>query len=198
MGKAVGSDTRAVTERSVEIPWLLERVNGVSYERGLDIGSADAQYQVPRVVGVDIRRAPKVDVIADADCLCFSNWSFALALCISTIEHIGERSVGYGTTYEEKKRERVMDEIYRVLAPGGRCLITAPFGKYGPFGFGINFDAASWDHLIARCPWERRDETYYALRGAAYVPARRCELADVRYCKSPSRAGAVVCTELVK
>ena len=93
----------------------------------LDLGSATGGntlhllsmgYRVTSVeyseIGITIQRKKGLPVIrADARCLPFKDESFDLVICLDVLEHIVEDY-------------RVADEIYRVLAPDGRFLISVP------------------------------------------------------------------------
>jgi SAM-dependent methyltransferase len=70
--------------------------------------------RVPGYINLDIARVPGVDVQADAHHLPFASEVFARVECDAVLEHV----VSPG---------RVMDEIRRVLAPGGFAHLVTPF-----------------------------------------------------------------------
>ncbi len=124
-------------ERVVEVPWLLTKLG--KPKRILDIGSAFAAYLEDLVAtgaeeaialdtrkmkvpfGVQTRRGSVTEMPEE--------WTnhFDLVTCISTIDHIGLKV--YGNEVEENLLERSVKEILRVVSPGGRLLLTVPFGK---------------------------------------------------------------------
>jgi hypothetical protein len=75
---------------------------------------------------------------------------FEEVVCISTLEHIGLDNSIYG--FREADADTVtggpdsyliaIEEMLRVLAPGGQLLMTFPFGQYGNYGFFQQFDAS--------------------------------------------------------
>ncbi len=94
----------------------------------LDLGCGDgtfahALFETPLAVGIDpdgemVRWATKHGayrslIIASGDYLPFRSEAFASVLCNSTLEHI-------------PKRRAVLQEMSRVLAPQGTCIITVP------------------------------------------------------------------------
>lgn len=69
---------------------------------------------VPGYVNLDLFAVPGVDVAADAHQLPFRDGLFQRVECDAVLEHV-------------RCPERVMDEIRRVLAPGGYAHLVTPF-----------------------------------------------------------------------
>jgi SAM-dependent methyltransferase len=84
--------------------------------RTLDVGASIGSYAAlfPNRTGIDIERAPGVDVIGDAHRLAFRDASFDLVLATEVLEHLQEP-------------QRAADEMFRVLRPGGTLLLTTRF-----------------------------------------------------------------------
>ena len=84
--------------------------------RTLDIGAQNGPYAAlfPRRVGLDIRRGAGVRIIGDAQALGIADASFPVVLCTEVLEHLPEP-------------QRAIDEMYRVLEPGGTLLLTTRF-----------------------------------------------------------------------
>jgi SAM-dependent methyltransferase len=126
-------------ERSVEVPWALQRVG--SARRVLDVGCSTSDYLAElaraepiegrRVYGLDpdaprpIRNvgALKGTIVAPP----FPTACFDLILCISTVEHVGLPI--YGQHEFPHGDILAMRHMRRLLAPGGRLLLTVPFGR---------------------------------------------------------------------
>ena len=82
----------------------------------LDIGAQTGPYAAcfPRRVALDLRARPGIGLVADARALALADASFDVVLCTEVLEHIPEP-------------QRAIDEMYRVLRPGGTLLLTTRF-----------------------------------------------------------------------
>lgn len=68
-------------------------------------------------VGCDMREGPGVDRLEDISQLTLPDDSVPTIVCVETLEHVFEV-------------RRAVDELLRVLAPGGMIVITTPFNFY--------------------------------------------------------------------
>ena len=167
----------------VEIPWVLSRWAGE--RRVLDLGYAFATgyylsgvtgLGIPELHGVDWSAAPVPGMLrtrGDLRALPYRNGAFDLVLCISTIEHVGldNTRYGIGTSAGGSGDATVLGEIQRVLAPGGRLLITVPFGKAMDESWFVQYDRARWEGLIGSSSfWEVEREIFH-LTEAGWVRA---------------------------
>jgi SAM-dependent methyltransferase len=84
--------------------------------RTLDIGAQNGPYAAhfPRRVALDIQRGAGVQIIGDAQALGIRDASFDVVLCTEVLEHIPDP-------------QRAIDEMFRVLVPGGQLLLTTRF-----------------------------------------------------------------------
>jgi SAM-dependent methyltransferase len=92
---------------------------GELHGRVLDVGCGPSPYRelLPpdaRYVGVDYKRQPGVALIAAADALPFADGSFDGVMCTEMIE-------------QSPRPWQLMAELARVIKPGGRLYLTAPF-----------------------------------------------------------------------
>lgn len=88
-----------------------------SDKKTLDIGSGHGPYAryFPHRVSVDIELETGVDVVADAhDLSYFSDGSFDTVLATEVLEHL-------------HTPQRAIDEMYRMLKPGGSVILTTRF-----------------------------------------------------------------------
>ena len=88
-----------------------------SEEKTLDIGSGHGPYATyfPNRVSIDIEPGPGVDFVVDAhDLSRFSDGSFERVLATEVLEHL-------------HTPQRAIDEMHRVLKPGGSVILTTRF-----------------------------------------------------------------------
>ena len=157
----------ALDERVVEYPWMFGQ--GLA-GRVLDAGST---LNHPHILD---RALPLVDdlmivtlepeddayplrggvsyVYADLRALPFADQTFDLAVSISTLEHIGMDNTIYRVddrpaTDPVAEVARAAAELRRVVRPGGRILVTVPFGRAEDHGWFRQFDAEALERLVA-------------------------------------------------
>lgn len=84
--------------------------------RTLDIGAQNGPYAAffPNRIALDIRPRRGVHVVADAQALGIADGTFDVVLCTEVLEHLPEP-------------QRAIDEMFRVLRPGGLLLLTTRF-----------------------------------------------------------------------
>jgi SAM-dependent methyltransferase len=170
---AAAASTAGMTERVIEIPWVISRIRG---ERSvLDVGTVWAlpvyldairAAGVTDLWGVDLVAKPVSGfrmVQADVRALPFDDASFGLVTCISTLEHIGLDVSGYGGLAENERAGDVLAlrELARVLAPRGRLLITVPFGRRQQLHWLRQYDQAAWDYLVSQTNLQTSALSYY-------------------------------------
>jgi len=82
----------------------------------LDIGAQNGPYAAlfPRRVALDIKPGRGVQVIGDAQLLGIGSQTVAAILCTEVLEHLPEP-------------QRAIDEMFRVLQPGGSLVLTTRF-----------------------------------------------------------------------
>jgi SAM-dependent methyltransferase len=194
-------------ERLIEMPWVLARYRGEP--RVVDIGYANAAPEYlealvsaapGEVVGLDLIESPVTgmrSVVGDLRALPFPDAAFDVLLCISTIEHVGHDNRVYGAG-EEQDATGITDalrEIRRVIAPGGRALITVPTGVEEDHVWFVQLPVATWRGLFAAVGLRITEEEVYEL-GEDGWRVSAGEAADARYGERGAAASAVYCVEL--
>lgn len=142
----------SLDERVVEYPWLLA---AAPRGRMLDAGSTLNNPLVldrvlPRVSSLTIATlAPEPVaypergvsyVFTDLRELPFRDGWFDTVACLSTLEHVGMDNGFYGVSEPraadpEAEMMRALHELRRVLAPGGRLLLSVPYGAAEDHGW---------------------------------------------------------------
>ncbi len=196
---STGHFERTVTDRVIEEPWVVSKIR--PGERVLDVGSATSRYlqQLPascQVYAIDLRPTrpqPGVAVVrADLMCAPFAPGSFDVVTCISTIEHVGLDVYGQGG--DEFGDEVAMRHLRRLLRPGGRLLLTAPFGRRLVSAWYRVYDQAAFRRLVGGY---RLLSVEYGRREAdRYLPCRREEVDDASFDVLKIRSDGVVLAEL--
>jgi SAM-dependent methyltransferase len=188
-------------ERAIEIPWALARYAGE--RRVLDIGTAFAERAyVEGLQGlgaadlVTLDLAEPADVIADVRDLPFEDGRFDLALCISTLEHIGRDNATYDVDAprDEHGDEAALRELRRVLAGNGRLLVSVPTGVHDDQGWQVQREPLEWIELFERCGFLVYEDELYVRGGDGWRTATLAEAKQATYAEHG--AGAVLLAEL--
>lgn len=195
-------------ERAVEIAWTLARYRREPHV--LDVGYAFAEpvylaaltaLGAERLVGVDLAEieVPGLEgVVADVRELPFPAGSFELALCISTLEHIGRDTRLYGQREEHDPQGllRALRELRRVLTRRGRLLLTVPCGEEQELGWLVQLPAARWRRLFCRAGLYLYEEELYELTSQGWRANPALDERGVRYGERGPGASAILCAEL--
>jgi SAM-dependent methyltransferase len=214
-------------ERVVEYPWVFSRL-GPGPLTLLDAGSTlNAAYllELPMlrdkkmtvmtlapegtVAGHDVTY-----VYGDLRDTGLADAAFDVVVCVSTLEHIGLDNTKLYTD-DARFREsmpldyqRAVAEFRRVLKPGGRVLITVPFGRAQRMGWAQQFDAAGLARISEAFGADPDEGTFYRYhpegwRLSTAAECAGCEYFDVHAAKAPAPDGAaaaraVACLSFIK
>jgi SAM-dependent methyltransferase len=195
-------------ERAIEIPWALARYDGEGHV--LDIGYAFAEpaYLAGLValgaidlVGIDLATAdvPGLrSVVADVRALPFSDSSYDLAFCISTLEHIGRDNEVYDVDAERDDAgdEAALRELHRVLTKDGRLLVSVPTGEHDDQGWQIQRTPEEWIAVFERAGFIVYEDELYLRAANGWRRASLAEARTARYGSGGPGAGAVLLAEL--
>lgn len=183
---------RVKTERAVEIPWVLGKLDGANHI--LDVGSAGAKYlpslalRGESVTAIDTRpfaAPPGIDGRQmDARHLP-ADWNgrFDAITCISVLDHVGLDA--YGNTEDKEALPAVIAELERVTVKGGRLLLTVPVGKpqltTHPGGGQRVFSPNEITDLFPAGMWRMSDCAFWKRSGDDYERATADEVASAGY-----------------
>jgi len=199
------------TERCVEVPWVLSRYAG--QRRVLDVGHAHAEPRyvqalaglgVPFLVGLDLASAAwpgLAGVVGDARHPPFAPATLDLVLAVSIVEHVGRDNSRYvpgqAGVQDEDGDLRAVRALAGLLAPGGRLLVTVPFGAFEDHGWFVQYDARRLRRLIDASRLELDEiEFYRYATGGWQGPVTARGLGGCRYGRGTAAAAAVACVAL--
>jgi SAM-dependent methyltransferase len=161
----------AIDERVVEYPWLFDRLRRADSPLGrvLDAGST---LNHDFILNRDPLREAELTIMTLAPekrCYWYKGYSYVFGdfrktqfkdasfdtiISVSTLEHVGlDNTLLYTNdpTKSEANKHGFVDairEFRRILAPGGRCLVTVPYGRYEYFDWFQVFDREMIQILI--------------------------------------------------
>lgn len=104
---------RAVVE-TFELPGPVLEIGSYQVQGQEDLIDLRRLFPGRDYTGADMRPGPGVDVVADVEALPWPAASFGTVLALSTFEHV-------------QRFWRGLDEVHRVLRPGGALLMCCPF-----------------------------------------------------------------------
>lgn len=142
-----------MSERDAEIPWAAANTVGPV----LDVGCAESTYlaDLPGPVdGIDVRDPTRTMTALRrfyrGDICTFPMPSrYATVLAVSTIEHIGLACKAYGTVADDVDGDRhALEGCLAAVAPGGKVLLSVPFGRPGHHGWFRQYDLTWLDRLL--------------------------------------------------
>jgi hypothetical protein len=118
---------------------------------------------------------------------------------VSTLEHVGMDNTGYGAEVAaeadpDAALAAAFSELRRVLAPGGRILVTVPYGRAERYDWLRQFDAADLDRLIGFAAPARHAVAFYRHGDGGWQRSDAEAAADRAY--GDHKAGAVACLRL--
>ena len=174
-------------ERIVEIPFVFQNLDLDRGARVLDFGCNESPVSMHlaslgyEVVGVDLNPYPFTHpnftfVAGDFLKSRFPRDHFDAVIAISAVEHCG--LAAYGDGVEDRGDEKVVGEMWRILKPGGRLLLTVPYGRAATTSWYRVYDKAGLGRLLAAFAISKAE--YYAGIGRkAWRPVGEEELAAV-------------------
>jgi SAM-dependent methyltransferase len=184
-------------ERAIEFPWVLAQLAG---GRVLDAGSTlNHGHVLDRVLpGLEdlhiLTLNPEEEafwdrrisyVYGDVRALPYRDAWFDAVVCISTLEHVGMDNRAYGDDSPRaedplSEQSLAMAELARVLRPGGRLLVTVPFGAEADHGWMMTFSRARLDAVLDPVPAAGRRTDVFAYGDDGWRRSTAEAVADAR------------------
>jgi SAM-dependent methyltransferase len=190
-----------VDERCIEYPWLLAHLCDGS-EVLLDAGSTlnhdfilDHPVFQHKVIHI-LTLAPETNcfwqkgisyLFGDLRDILVRDAYYDIIVCLSTLEHVGcdNTFFTHNCAYQEHSPGDfvlVMQELCRVLKPGGSLFLTVPFGVYRHFGTFQQFDR----NLLSRAveafgQASKVTETFYRYTAEGWSVADAADCAECEY-----------------
>jgi SAM-dependent methyltransferase len=194
-----------VVERVVEVPFVLRHLPPAPGSKVLDFGCTQSPLPIQlaslgyQVVGVDLRPYPYTHpgfrfLHGDFFQAGFLDHEFDAVVAVSAVEHCGLGA--YGEMSGLNDDVRTMREIFRVLRPGGRLLLTVPYGRPGRTSWYRVYDRASLARLLEGFEVDRI-EYYVGRERRDWRPGSEVEVADVDSV-TPGFTQGVACVVAIK
>ncbi len=196
-----------LTERVVEIPWVLRSLTGDSRTRVLDIGTAFAPVVYKRLL---VRRPQSVEVadlapaellglpshVADVRRLPFAEDSFDVAICVSTLEHVGMDNANYNVASGGGGDVDGLRELGRIART---VFVTVPAGADADMGWQRQYAPGTFRERVQAAGLSvRRLEVFAHDPARGWSPAPEDSVADRTYGEGTIAAAAVICAELAR
>lgn len=187
---------RGYSERCIEWPWTLSRLQpGALLDAGGTLNHGFVLASIPPAVApiTVMSVSPEPDLgdarvqyrRADLREIPVPDASFDTVACLSTLEHVGMDISRYTSgvpSSAEPHAEvlRVVDELWRVLRPGGRLLLSVPVGAPQVFGSARHVSEAEVADMLARVEGDATTHVF-GYSSAGWQPSSWEAVAAKRY-----------------
>jgi hypothetical protein len=195
-----------MSERVVEIPWVMRTLAAENPgRRVLDIGTAFSPMVYKRLL---VRQPHTIDVVdlaaaqiaglrshvADVRSLPFADQQFDLAVCISTLEHIGMDNAQYSIESGGEGDVQALRELGRVSS---RVLLTVPGGIDEDMGWQRQYSPESFRRVVEEAGLRVvRLDSFAHDPASGWSPAPEDTVSQRSYGQGAVAAAASICAEL--
>lgn len=195
-----------LSERVVEVPWVMRAIADANPARILDVGTAFSPIVYKRAL---IRLPQQVEVVdlaeveiplprhcADVRELPFADFSFDAVLCISTLEHIGMDNERYSVPSGGEGDVAALREMGRV---GRSLLVTVPGGVDESIGWLRQYAPRTFRERAAEAGLQvRRLEVFAHDSELGWHPVAEEAVDECHFGRETYAAAAVICAELYR
>jgi hypothetical protein len=194
-----------MSERVIEIPWVLRRLTEQFDQHVLDVGTAFSPMVYKRLLVRQPHRIQVVDLaetnipglpsaVADVRKLPFRADDFDLAVCISTLEHIGMDNTRYEIESGGGGDVDALRELGRVAR---RVLVTVPGGADANMGWQRQYSPSAFRRIVDRAGLKvERLEAFAHDPAGGWAPVGEDVVASRSYGEDAVAAAASICAEL--
>lgn len=183
-------------ERIVEDPWVLQRVPPRSSVLNIGCFSSRVPLQLASlgclVTGLDIRpysfRHRNLTVVQGNLFEWEPERKYEVIVFESVIEHMGlEEEI---PSVSHRADHRAIKMVTRWLAPGGKLLVTVPFGKSGMTPLHRIYGLSDLKKLFEDWNWE--EASYFRRDGLEWISCDSSDLADISSPEVPANGVALL------
>jgi hypothetical protein len=196
-----------LTERVVEIPWVLRSLRSHANAHVLDIGTAFSPMVYKRLL---VRQPQSIEVVdlaetdhlglpchvADVRSLPFVADGFDIAICVSTLEHVGMDNTNYNVASGGGGDVQALRELGRVAR---MVLVTVPAGDDANMGWQRQYAPMTFRRVVEEAGLAvKRLEVFAHDRTTGWGPVAEDSVKGRAYGQDTPAAAAIVCAELAR
>jgi hypothetical protein len=195
-----------MSERVIEIPWVMRRLAAEpATGRVLDIGTAFSPMVYKRLLVRQSHAVEAADLaetqiaglrshVADVRSLPFPDASFDVAVCLSTLEHIGMDNAQYNIQSGGAGDVQALRELGRVAST---VLVTVPGGADEDMGWQRQYSPPTFRRIVEEAGLRvKRIDLFAHDPARGWSPALEDEVERRSYGKGAVAAAASICAEL--
>lgn len=180
---------RLLAQQNVRDLALLDAGSVLNFERLVPHVAAVKQVDIFTLAPEDANASGKNMVFSYGDLrsMPYRNGQFGLIVSISTLEHVGLDNTKLYSDSEAHRESnpssvnRAMSELYRVAAPGGKVLISVPFGRKTQFDWLRILNIDDVDALVGESSWTDVAKRFYRNTGTGWREASAADCASCTY-----------------
>jgi hypothetical protein len=203
-----------IDERVVEYPWVLKSLAGgqllldvgcvLNYDFCVNILRAKyKQVYFQNLVPQSLANEEFFfQIVQDIRVPMWCTGTFDTITCISTLEHVGMDNMIYTKIHEKNTRPkdyiRAVEELIRIVKPGGQILITVPFGRPDNLGWIQVFGSEQVYRLLDVIRPHQATVEFFRSSPQGWQRASQTDCEQCIYGRGVPAASAVAALEIIK